>query len=92
MKCAIAPCCKHVRYGACTGDFDGRWDCCAHFIPASARRADTREGVRSKPLMGGGVPPPETARTGGEAGPDGRRRPSPPPIMTAHLRAAKENA
>ena len=50
------------------------------FIADSSQGADTREGVRSKPLMGGGVPPPETARTGGEAGPDGRRRPSPPPI------------
>lgn len=43
-------------------------------------RAPKARGVRSKPLMGGGVPPPETARTGGEAGPDGRRRPTPPPI------------
>jgi hypothetical protein len=38
-------------------------------------------GVRSKPLMGGGVPPPETARTDGQAGPDERRHHVPPLII-----------
>jgi hypothetical protein len=31
--------------------------------------------------MGGGVPPPETARTVGQAGPDERRHPVPPLII-----------